>query len=427
MSLPRHSAAAPRARAPGPPRLEVRGLAKRYCRDLRRSLRYGLADIARELLGRPRDELRAAEFWALRDVSFAIPAGECVAVLGPNGAGKSTLLRLIQGRLAPDRGEIVVRGRVAAIGDVGVGLDPLLSGRDNVLRAATLRGLARDEAAQRYATIVEFAGLGDWIAAPVQTYSSGMRARLGYAVAAHLDPDLLLIDEALAVGDVAFRRRCLRHLGNLVERGCAVLLVTHDLYAAQILCSRALLLERGEVRFLGSTEEAVARYLEDHPPDGATRAAGEAPREPSIDAPVEILRIALEDLDGGAPQTGHPARVRVRYRSRQAIDDLPWGFQICSADQTIEIAHGLGALESDGQHLVAGEGELACRIPRLPLLPGTYGLRVGLADPHRRTLLVRFGYREGPTFFTVREPRDGITSLVRLSGAMMTIATEPGA
>ncbi len=420
-SSPPESAAAGR-----PPRLEVRALAKRYCRDLSRSLRYGAADIARELLGRPRPGLRADEFWALRDVTFDLAAGECMAVLGPNGAGKSTLLRLVQGRLAPDAGEIVVRGRVAAIGDVAVGLDPLLTGRENVLGAATLRGLDRRETEERYARIVEFAGLAEWIEAPVQTYSSGMRARLGYAVAAHLDPDLLLIDEALAVGDVAFRRRCLRHLGNLVESGCAVLLVTHDLYAAQILCSRALVLERGELRFVGATEEAVSRYLEAHPPEGAPPAGTRAAAGGASEAcPVTILSIALEAEEGGLPETGRPARVRVRYRSSEAMANLPWGFQVCSADQTIEIAHGLGALESDGQELVAGEGELACRIPRLPLLPGTYGLRVGLADPYRRTLLVRFGYREGPTFFSVREPRDGITSLVRLSGAMTTIATEP--
>jgi len=406
------------------PRVAVAGLGKKLCRDPRRSLAYAFADLARDVTGRRRSAaLRPAEFWALDDVSFEIAPGEALAILGPNGAGKSTLLKLVHGRMTPDTGRVTVRGRLAAISELGLGFDPRLSGRDNARHAAELLGLARRGQRELVDSILAFSGVGDVADAPVGTYSSGMRSRLGFAVAAHLEPDVLLIDEALAVGDVAFRRKSLRHLAGLAAAGRSLAIVSHDLYSLQVLCPRGIFLDRGRVVFAGATSEAIARYLETQrgePEADADAASGELAR----DQPLRIDALAIAGLDGREPVTGEPARVVLRYTAHEPIAEVPWFFQVASADLMVEIGAGIGALESDGVEVRAGRGELAVTIPRLPLLAGTYGLRGAVVDPYQRTVLALFGYQETPAFFTVRAPDDEIARLIQLSHAVVEIETE---
>ncbi len=406
------------------PRVAVAGLGKKLCRDPRRSLAYAFADLARDVAGRRRHAaLRPAEFWALDDVSFEIAPGEALAILGPNGAGKSTLLKLVHGRMTPDTGRVTVRGRLAAISELGLGFDPRLSGRENARHAAELLGLARRGQRELVDSILAFSGVGEVADAPVGTYSSGMRSRLGFAVAAHLEPDVLLIDEALAVGDIAFRRKSLRHLAGLAAGGRSLAIVSHDLYSLQVLCPRGIFLDRGRVVFAGETSEAIARYLETQrgePESAAATAAGELAR----DQPLRIDALEIAGLDGAAPVTGEPARVVLRYTAREPIAEVPWFFQVASADLMVEIGAGIGALESDGAEVCAGRGELAVTIPKLPLLAGTYGLRGAVVDPFQRTVLALFGYQETPAFFTVRAPDDEISRLIQLSHAVVEIATE---
>ena len=274
-----------------PALIAVEAVSKKYCRDLEKSLRYGLRDIASALVGRSAapGALRDGEFWALSEVSLALAAGECLGVIGPNGAGKSTLLKLIQGRLHPDRGRIVLRGKLAAISELGIGFNPVLSGRENIFHNAALLGLSRDETLGLLGQIIEFSELEEFIDAPVFTYSSGMRARLGYAVAAHLDPDALLIDEVLTVGDLAFRRKCVQHMQRFLARGKAVLLVSHEMYSVQTLCTRAVYLERGEVVFAGASTEAVNLYLK------ARRGLAPRPVAPPAGGSPEALAAGLDD------------------------------------------------------------------------------------------------------------------------------------
>ena len=254
---------------------------------------------ARSLVGGGADPgvLREGEFWALSEVSLALSAGECLGVIGPNGAGKSTLLKLIQGRLHPDRGRIVLRGKLAAISELGIGFNPILSGRENIFHNAALLGLTRDQTRGLLGQIIEFSELEEFIDAPVFTYSSGMRARLGYAVAAHLDPDALLIDEVLTVGDLAFRRKCVQHMQRFLARGKAVLLVSHEMYTVQTLCTRAIYLERGEVVFAGASTEAVNLYLKARRglappprPRRPRRPPGPIPRLPTATGPRRLPR-----------------------------------------------------------------------------------------------------------------------------------------
>ena len=246
--------------------LDVQAVAKRYCRTLRRSLRYGAMDIARELIGRePPPDLRRDEFWAVDGVTLRLRRGECIGLIGSNGAGKSTLLRLIAGLVKPDRGHIEVRGRVGALIDIGSGIHPLLTGLENIHLNAAILGLSRRETHQKIDKIIDFADLGDFINSPVQSFSLGMRVRLGFAVAAHLDPDLLLIDEVLAVGDAAFRARCYERIDEL-RRSAAIVFVSHVEQQVARLCDRTLLLRQGAPVFEGPAAEGLLAYSRDIPP-----------------------------------------------------------------------------------------------------------------------------------------------------------------
>ena len=407
------------------PRVVAEGLGKKLCRDPRRSLFYAATDLARDLFGLARPAaLRPAEFWALEGIDFRLDAGECLAVIGANGAGKSTLLRLIHGRMRPDAGRVAVSGRLGAISDLGLGFDPALSGRANARHAARLLDLAPGEDRALLDSIVAFSGLGELADAPYSTYSSGMRARLGFAVAAHLEPDVLLVDEALAVGDTAFRRKCLRHMARLAESGRSLAIVSHDLYSLQILCPRALYLERGRLAFAGPTSEAIAVYLEAQRGDADDAGAPAAAAAPSIERPVVIESVELSGEDGGPAVSGGPAEVVLRYHARETIEEIPWFFGVVSADLMVEIGAGIGALESDGVRLEAGRGELRVKLRRLPLLAGTYGLRGAIVDPYRRTVLALSGYQETPGFFEVRAPADEVARLIRLSRALVEFETE---
>src|SRR5882724_5212117 len=198
------------------PVVSVSNLSKKYCRELRRTMWYGLGDIAREFFWRLGQNepgvLRQAEFWSLKNVSFELRRGESLAVIGANGAGKSTLLKVLYGLIKPDAGQVRIRGRISALIELGTGFNPVLSGRENVYVNAAILGLTRRQASLFLDRIAEFAGLHEFMETPVQYYSSGMKARLSYEVAAHLNPDVLLVDEVLAVGDFSYQRKCVNHM-----------------------------------------------------------------------------------------------------------------------------------------------------------------------------------------------------------------------
>ena len=202
------------------------------------------------------------EFWALRAVNFEIPDGETFGIIGPNGAGKSTALKLMARILEPTSGQVVVRGRISPLLELGAGFHPELTGRENVYLNAALFGVSQAEAQDRYDQIVEFSELNDFIDVPLKHYSSGMYMRLGFAVAANIIPDILLVDEILAVGDEAFQRKCLRKIEEFRREGRTIVFVSHDLPTVSRICHRALWLDKGRVMALGPTDDLVDRYLE---------------------------------------------------------------------------------------------------------------------------------------------------------------------
>lgn len=246
------------------PAVEVEGLGKKYLlgeREPYKSARASLARLPRRFRAGPLASSRRVELWALKDVDFALQHGEVLGVIGQNGAGKSTLLKVLSRVTSPSTGRAVMRGRASALLEVGTGFHPELTGRENVLLNGSVLGMKQADIRRKFDDIVEFAGVAPFIDTPIKRYSSGMQVRLAFAVAAFLEPDILIVDEVLAVGDVAFQRKCLGKLGDAARQGRTVLFVSHNLPAVRSLCTRAILLQDGMVSFDGLTDCAVDRYL----------------------------------------------------------------------------------------------------------------------------------------------------------------------
>lgn len=242
--------------------LDVQGLGKKYARNLRRSIRYGMNDVVSEVFSR-RDttHLREDEFWAVRDVGFQLHRGECLAVLGGNGAGKSTLLKLLSGILSPDLGTLRSYGRMEKMVELTSGLSPTMTGRQNVALRSRLLGLSKMDAVRRLDDVVAFAELDEFIDTPVMYYSSGMKARLGFATTVVMAPDILIIDEVLAVGDLGFRMKCYERVDQM-RRSSAVVLVTHGMNHVSRMATSSLVLHKGRVVHSGSTQAGIAKYQE---------------------------------------------------------------------------------------------------------------------------------------------------------------------
>lgn len=244
--------------------IKVEGLSKKFCRSIRRSMFYGTIDVVRNMIGIPykTDNLRPGEFWALEDINFELKEGETLGIIGANGSGKSTLLRLLTGIFPPDKGRITVKGKIGALIAVGAGFHPHMSGRENVYLNGTLLGMKRKEIDEKFDSIIEFAEIEDFLDAPVSTYSSGMRVRLGFAVAIHAIPEILLVDEVLSVGDLSFRNKCLRYMSNIKSQSKALIFISHNLEQVRNLCSRLIVMSRGKIVFNGDTNEGIIRYQE---------------------------------------------------------------------------------------------------------------------------------------------------------------------
>jgi ABC-type polysaccharide/polyol phosphate transport system ATPase subunit len=244
--------------------VSVSNLGKKFAKDLKRSLFYGLADMASELTGQQVSAaLRKSEFWALRNVNFELRRGESLSIIGPNGSGKSTLLKLITGIIKPTEGEVTIYGRVQALIELGSGMNPILTGRENIYINAAILGIPHEKIKDRFQSIVEYSELGEFIDMPVKNYSSGMRVRLGFAVAINVEPDILIVDEVLAVGDQAFRIKARETISELLDRDIAVIFVSHNINEVLNITQKSIRLESGGVYDQGEAEKVCGRYFLD--------------------------------------------------------------------------------------------------------------------------------------------------------------------
>ena len=352
------------------------------------SLRDLVPAMARRLFGRrPPGDLEGEEFWALRDVSFEVGPGEALGIIGPNGAGKSTILKLLCRLMRPTRGAARVAGRIGALIEVGGSFHPDLTGRENVFLKGSIMGMRQADIARRFDEIVAFAGLAEFIDTPVKRYSSGMAARLGFSIAAHLDAEVLLIDEVLAVGDAAFQRKAFDRMGAMVARGVPTIIVSHQLERVASLCNRAVLLSAGRAVCQGTPGECIAAYAHQQSVSSADAASRGSVRVESISVlsplPLASGARARFEISVNVPPAaaGNDSAVGLCVRSLQSGEQV---FAAGTAHHQITLPAGTHRLEAELQMNVA---------------PGMYGVET----------YVTHGRRE-------REGLDGPAAVVQVSG-----------
>lgn len=245
--------------------IEVNHISKKFCKSFKYLLKYGMIDIGCSIFGIKRNinKLRKDEFWAIKDISFTLKKGETLGIIGSNGAGKTTLLKLLNGIFIPEEGEIKVRGKVGALISLGAGFHPLLTGRENIYFNGAILGMSKKEINEKFKAIVEFADIGDFLDTPVKNYSSGMYVRLGFAMAVYCNPEILLVDEVLAVGDLYFMAKCFQKIGELKKRKTSIVLISHYMPYISGFTDKVLYLKDGRNRYFGRPEEAINKYYKE--------------------------------------------------------------------------------------------------------------------------------------------------------------------
>jgi len=377
--------------------LRLNHVFKRFRRGERHdSLRDLIPSLVKRAVSRDRERaLAAEEFWVLNDISFELKKGETLGIIGHNGAGKSTMLKHLSGIMEPTRGNIEVNGRLSALIEVGAGFHPDLTGRENVFLNGVILGMSRAEVKRKFDEIVEFAGLEEFIDTPVKRYSSGMFARLGFSVAAHLEPDILVIDEVLSVGDFAFQRKGLEKMRAIAKSGATVIFVSHNLQAVAEFCQRGILLEKGRVIADGPTDQVVRRYLdtasihEDRPARG----------------PVRIAKTAIRGVDGqtGRFAAGQKARVSVTFDAAATTEKVAVVIDVFNTEFYEVFNTSSERLGCPPLSLAAGERATCDFDVELNLGPGTYYLGVYL---YRYDVEREYDHVFPATSFVVTTDRD---------------------
>jgi ABC-type polysaccharide/polyol phosphate transport system ATPase subunit len=350
-------------------------------------LSHQAAGLKERLIGAAGRREAAEPLWALSDVSLCIAPGTTAGVIGPNGCGKSTLLQLIAGVLVPDGGTVTTRGRVTSLLELGAGFSPELTGRENVYLNASLHGVTREAIHARVDAIVAYAELERFIDMPVRTYSSGMYVRLGFAVAVHLDPEVVLIDEAFAVGDAHFQRKCLHTIREFQRDGRTIVLVSHDLHLVEQLCSHVTLLQQGRVVASGAAADVIARY---HELDIGRGAPGTGQRWGT--GAVEITGVDV--LSGGRPaatvRTRDAVTIRLHYRCAAPVERPVFGVAI-HRDDGVHVTGPNTRTSGLVIDRVEGTGAVDYAIEGLPLLPGRYLVSAAVYD---HDLITPFDHRD---------------------------------
>lgn len=407
MSLPAASNPPPATHSDDEVLVRVEGVSKKFCRSLKKSLWYGLCDIGGELnpfrrqvaevagsgllvagngskpdsselatsnsplvtpaAAAARDEdLRDGEFYAVRDVSFELRRGECLGLIGHNGAGKTTLLKMLNGLIKPDAGRITMRGRIGAVIALGAGFNPILTGRENIYINGAVLGLSKKRIDEKIDDIIDFAEVREFIDMPVQSYSSGMQVRLGFAVATAMDPDVLLLDEVLAVGDAKFRTKCFQRIGAIMEK-CAVIFVSHDAYSVRRICNEVLWMKRGRQMFLGDTETGMELYSDDSPEvDERETAYILADYVSELEHHFEV-----EERTVRGQSTSTDIHIRVCFKSDRDMD-----LGLCMANVAVagEVVVGQSLFADVLKPITRGQNEWRFSLNDLHLRKGDYSL-----------------------------------------------------
>jgi ABC-type polysaccharide/polyol phosphate transport system ATPase subunit len=372
--------------------IEVTNLGKRY--RMRGVAQSSIRDVL--VHGFRRDESR--DLWALRNVNFKIPSGSTVGVVGPNGSGKSSLLGLLAGTIAPTEGAVRCEGQISSLLELGAGFHPDLSGRENVFLNAAVLGIPREDVRKRMDHIVDFAGLRDFIDMPVKNYSSGMYVRLGFAVAVEMNPDILLVDEVLAVGDMAFQMKCFDRIRDFQKRGKTILLVSHDLVAVEQFCNEVKLIHQGRLVNEGKPSDVIMAYLKQY-----MARIGQLNVEERGTRDVEILDAKLRDESGAEATeftTGKALVVEIHYRAKARVEKPVFGFSLKTGTGFFIFGTNTQIAKYDIPS-IEGEGMMRLRVDPLSLMEGKYFLSLAI---HSWDHATQFHRREDWYPFAVKNP-----------------------
>lgn len=393
--------------------VDVQHVSKKFCRDLKKSLWYGIKDVVTEMNPWQRrsaalpvaptgNDLRPAEFWAVNDVSFQLRRGECLGLIGHNGAGKTTLLKMLNGLIKPDSGSITMRGRVGALIALGAGFNPILTGRENVYVNGAILGLSKREIDDQIDSIIDFAEIREFIDSPVQSYSSGMQVRLGFAVATAMKPDVLILDEVLAVGDANFRSKCYQRIGNILA-DCAVIIVSHDAYSIRRICNEVLWLKKGKCMYHGETEAGMRLYNDDAPSTEGMPAlllCGDYISDAKCESKVVETLVNGED-------TAVNVHIRINFLSTNAA---ALGLSMANIVACGEVVVGQSILNNCVPAIQEGFNDWEFSIRDLHLARGQYAITLGFFELGNKRLAlnlrnhIRFEVKGSPRYGPLYAP-----------------------
>jgi lipopolysaccharide transport system ATP-binding protein len=379
------------------PIIEVKNIGKKYNIAHQQGRYISLRDVLANIIKKPFSFLKTKakrvvglekkeEFWALKDINFEVKKGEVVGIIGKNGAGKSTLLKILSQITPPTTGEIVIRGRVGSLLEVGTGFHPELTGRENIFLNGAILGMKRVEIAKKFDQIVAFAGVEKFLDTPVKHYSSGMYVRLAFSVAAHMEPDILIVDEVLAVGDAEFQKKCLGKMDEITKKdGRTILFVSHNMNAVKQLCSRVVVLEQGKVSFIGETDEAIQYYNNEMIDNAGTVWEGDAG-----DDEIRITNVTAKSLDGKDKfHTGAPIEISIEGQILKTTKHIILGFHLFS-EFGYELAYSLYDDNDDdlaAAVLQPGAFKKSFVIPSDTLSEGSYWIELDVGIHNLKKLL----------------------------------------
>jgi len=402
------------------PTVNVENVSKRYrLRESREGLRGVIGRWGRRVLGRTNEAATAANesafFWAVKDIDFKVSPGQTLGLVGHNGAGKTTTLKLLSRITRPTSGRIALNGRFSSLIELGAGFHPDLTGRENVFLNGVILGLTREQIKRKFDDIVAFAELEKFIDMPVKRYSSGMYARLGFSVAAHVDPDIMLIDEVLAVGDASFQRRCYDFIHAFVKSGKTTVFVSHNLYVIEQLCDRVAWLERGQITKLGTPNEVLPSYLDSQDQKALAAAAKFEPIQSEADVigphanALRILGITFSDAAGNTRETyqqGEDVIIHVRYHTEQPIEQPHFVFGMVDAEGGRPLFLASMLVDGAAPRQITGEGSFKLTFKAVPLMPRTYYVWGEVWAADRARMLIKWQRMGGVRITTSSSAQD---------------------